>query len=301
MFGGMDHADFTDVLRAGRFRREGETIAIEVKNLGDVIVRSGRITVCDPLAPSVVMDLAREVPKGKHPVEVAIAKMGKDQRVALGCVRFAKGKAVRWEMATARGQSAKKLAPGEFYGYGVDAGTGCFVDTKAAKMLDEEEVGEAILAGLGKTRVYTWAWTNVKLGDANVVAFSSGYGDGFYGSYWGFDAKGALVALVTDFGLMTEPIEEKLVFPRIGPFTHPKLKSAGVALTKVRGKDLGFKVRGDANVMLVTSKGKFIPASTERKYTERDQTIVFTPKKPPVDVQLAVTVTLGFRPCARVK
>lgn len=297
----MDHADFSDVLRGGRFRREGETITIDVKKLGDVIVRSGRLTVCDPLAPSVVLDLARDVPKGAHPVVVAIAKMGKDQRVALGCVRFSKSSAVKWEMATAKGQNPKKLAPGEFYGYGVDAGTGCFVDTKASKELEEEEIGDAILAMLGKTRVYTWAWANMKLGDANVVAFSSGYGDGFYASYWGFDAKGAFVALVTDFGLMTEPIEETIVFPTSGPFTNPKMKSAGVAITKAKGKDLGFRVRGDARVALVTSKGKPIHASAERKYTERDQTIVFTPKKPTKDARLAATITLGFRPCARVK
>jgi len=296
----MDHADFTDVLRGGRFRREGETITIETKQLGDLIVRSGRITVCDPLAPSVVMSLAREVPNGEHPVEVAIAKMGKDQRVALGCVRFSKARPARWEIATAKGQNAKKLAPGEFYGYGVDAGTGCFVDTKSFDALEEEEAGEAIFGGLEKTRVYTWAWTNLKLGSANVVCFSSGYGDGFYASYWGFDAKGALVALVTDFGLMTEAIEETLIFPAKGPFAHPKMKPAGVTITKLKS-DLGVRVRGDANVRLVTKAGKPIPASSERKYRSNEFAITFTPKKPAKDPHFAVTITLGFEPCPRVK
>jgi hypothetical protein len=286
----MDHADFTDVLRGGRFRRENETITIEVKKLGNVIVRR-----------SVIIDLARPVPKGEHRVEVAIAKLGKDQRVALGCVRFTKAQPVKWEMATAKGQSLKKLAPGEFYGYGVDAGTGCFIDTKAYDALEEEETGEAIFAGLEKTRVYTWAWANVKLGAANVVAFSSGYGDGFYGSYWGFDAKGALVALVTDFGLMTEPIEETFVFPHAGPFTHPKLESAGVVVTKLKGKSLGLRVRGDAHVSLVTKAGKIIPASRDANFSERDFTIAFTPKKKPADPHFAVAITLGFKPCTRVK
>jgi hypothetical protein len=300
MVGGMDHADFSDALRGGRFRREDETIAIEVKRLGNVIVRSGRITVCDPLAPSVILDLARPVPVGEHPVEVAIAKLGKDQRVALGCVRFAKRSAVKWEMATAKGQNAKKLAPGEFYGYGVDAGTGCFIDTKAFDSLEGEETGDAIFDGLEKTRVNTWAWANVKLGNANVVAFSSGYGDGFYASYWGFDAKGALVALVTDFGLLTEPIEEKLFFPTTGPFKHATMKSAGVSITKLAGKAFGFRMRGDASVALATSDGKPVPASAQHTYTDRDRTVVFKPKKKK-DLQLAVTVTLGFKPLARVK
>ena len=297
----MTHADFSDVLRGGRFRCDGEAITIEVKKLGDLIVRSGRVTVCDPLAPSVVLDLARTVPKGKHPVEVAVAKIGKDQRVALGCVRFGKGKPVRWEMATARGQNAKKLGPDEFFGYGVDAGTGCFVDTKAMKRLESEETGEAIFEALEKTRVYTWAWANVALGDANVVAFSSGFGDGFYGSYWGLGAKDEVIALVTDFGLMTEPIEEKLVFPLAGPFKHPKLKEAGVTFTAVKGKRLAYRLRGEGHVSLATAKGKLVPSDADRSYTDRDQTVRFKPKKPPADLHVAVTITLGFKPATRVK
>jgi hypothetical protein len=37
-----------------------------------------------------------------------------------------------------------------------------------------------------------------------VIVFQSGYGDGFYASYWGFDAEGQLVCLVTDFDLFYE-------------------------------------------------------------------------------------------------
>lgn len=36
----------------------------------------------------------------------------------------------------------------------------------------------------------------------NVMIFSSGYGDGFYASYWGFDDTGSPVALVTDFRVL---------------------------------------------------------------------------------------------------
>ena len=31
------------------------------------------------------------------------------------------------------------------------------------------------------------------------MAFTSGYGDGSYGSYWGFDDNDEVVCLVTDF------------------------------------------------------------------------------------------------------
>ena len=47
-------------------------------------------------------------------------------------------------------------------------------------------------------------WANVQVSDrtqANIVAFSSGCGDGAYASYWGYDSTGNLVSLVTDFSL----------------------------------------------------------------------------------------------------
>ncbi len=37
---------------------------------------------------------------------------------------------------------------------------------------------------------------------ANVVAFASGFGDGAYPSYAGFDRDGRIVAVLTDFGIL---------------------------------------------------------------------------------------------------
>nr|MCU0910302.1 DUF4241 domain-containing protein [Paracoccaceae bacterium] len=36
----------------------------------------------------------------------------------------------------------------------------------------------------------------------SMAVFSSGWGDGWYASYWGFDQSGCLCALVTDFGVL---------------------------------------------------------------------------------------------------
>jgi hypothetical protein len=36
----------------------------------------------------------------------------------------------------------------------------------------------------------------------NLIAFSSGYGDGRYGSYAGFNCEGDIVAVVTDFNVL---------------------------------------------------------------------------------------------------
>lgn len=49
-------------------------------------------------------------------------------------------------------------------------------------------------------------WANIQVSGstpANVIAFSAGYGDGAYASYWGYDAAGNLVSLFTDFALFS--------------------------------------------------------------------------------------------------
>ncbi|WP_277949839.1 DUF4241 domain-containing protein [Priestia endophytica] len=48
-------------------------------------------------------------------------------------------------------------------------------------------------------------WGNLILDEEhnlNALVFSSGYGDGFYASYWGIDEKGHVVSLVTDFNIL---------------------------------------------------------------------------------------------------
>jgi uncharacterized protein DUF4241 len=37
---------------------------------------------------------------------------------------------------------------------------------------------------------------------ANILLFTSGWGDGAYPSYWGYAADDALVCLLTDFGVV---------------------------------------------------------------------------------------------------
>jgi len=59
--------------------------------------------------------------------------------------------------------------------------------------------------------VNTWSYAVIALSDdppANFAAFSTGYGDGFYGSYFGFGSNASPVCLVTDFGLIYDKQHE---------------------------------------------------------------------------------------------
>ncbi len=117
---------------------------------------------------------------------------------------------MRFEMALLAGQDTAELSEDGFYGYGVDSGTGGFMDEQTflrlTEGLEEWEGGifSALDDALEKSYVDTYSAANVRLPDSeyNVAAFSSGWGDGGYPSYWGFDAEGQLCCLMTDFCIL---------------------------------------------------------------------------------------------------
>ena len=84
------------------------------------------------------------------------------------------------------------------------------MDLAAAQRLerdfrDDERNIERLIEAMQRTYVPTWDWALVTLEEntgLNCVIFSSGIGDGFYASYWGFDEAGQAACLMTDFGLL---------------------------------------------------------------------------------------------------
>lgn len=188
----------------------GESASLSLHPLGQLVMPTGQLFACDPfLVSSEEGPFTRTVPPGRYPVLVNVARMQSgDERVAYAIVRVADPPPVRWELALLPAHDPSELGDDEFFGYGVDSGTGCFMDASAAERLAERaaEIGDNqdLEDQMVKTYVHTWAWVDYVL-DAdtgvNVIAFSSGWGDGMYPSYWGLDEAGAIVCLVTDFGV----------------------------------------------------------------------------------------------------
>ncbi|NJM28090.1 MAG: DUF4241 domain-containing protein, partial [Pseudanabaena sp. RU_4_16] len=55
------------------------------------------------------------------------------------------------------------------------------------------------------------SWADIQISKkilVNVITFSSGWGDGGYASYWGYDATEKITSLVTDFGLFSDDSSE---------------------------------------------------------------------------------------------
>ncbi len=193
---------------------------LERREIGELLLPTGKIVANDPLVFWQTEPFTRTVPPGKYPVSIFIAhfrhKAGEaDERIAYALVMFKSDTPANWEMALLEGQDVTTLEPGYFFGYGVDAGTGSFMDEAAAQLIKQKISGlpfddseklyaEPLMAALDATYRHTHSYANYEIDPAsglNVVAFSSGWGDGSYPSYWGLDTGGELICLLTDFHL----------------------------------------------------------------------------------------------------
>jgi hypothetical protein len=291
------HSAFATAFAAGtRFTDEGKTIEMSTRVLGTLDVPSGRLVACDPFTTEFAPPspgFARTAPTGVFPVEVAIARFENgDQRIACARVRFASPdeRAVKWEPAFGEGQGP--FEDGSLPGYGVDAGTGCFFDCAAVGDVGETDPDEWLVA-FQANQVDTWSWHVTAPEKASVILFSSGFGDGIYTSYWGFDASGAIVELVTDFevliGATWERFEIPLPLPR-GAFDHPLLKQYAVTLRVPFFSRNSAKVGGKAFAKVELTDGT--PVEMVWKLSSRH----YSWKNAAPGAKLIVSVMTGTKP-----
>ena len=206
---------------------QSSEVVLRHRAIGDLLLPSGQLVACDPFVTPEALPFNLGLPRGAFPVVLSVAEISTDQRVAFATVCFSQASPVKWEMMATGSDDPSQLQPGEMFGYGVDSGTGCFMDPLAGKALaqkmqaphrslwqtvkglvrrrkKEKEFYEILMAEMDKTYRHTWSWLNMSFGDANLVAFSSGDGDGLYATYAGFDSRGEVAVVVTDFMVLEE-------------------------------------------------------------------------------------------------
>ncbi|MFD3633480.1 DUF4241 domain-containing protein [Streptomyces sp. NPDC058664] len=187
---------------------DGKSAAFTVTDLGALTLPTGRLVACDPIVHLGNDDERPEpftvtVPPGSYPVQTVVTDVEHPfphRVIAAARLVIRDAPVVRWEPALVPGQDPADLADGEFFGYGVDAGVGCFHDASAHHSFpgteDEEGVVWETMDGspAGPTAFL------VEGEDGHTVAvFDSGWGDGCYPTWIGRDADGEAVCFVTDF------------------------------------------------------------------------------------------------------
>lgn len=182
-----------------------EAIDLAVVTLGAIDIFTGRMAAADGLEP-VGGVLKQAVPSGHYPVQLVIARFTDEtERVAFAQVKFADRPASAWSNALFE-DDAEPPGEGELSGYEVNSDFGSLFDARALQSWRGEVSREERLRGLeavlrsNQRPGWTWARVVTSLGSGYVV--SAGLGEGFYGSYWGTDAGGIVVSLVTDFDLL---------------------------------------------------------------------------------------------------
>ena len=203
--------------------KEFNNIKLDVLDIGEVNLTSGKIIACDPLAYLYEDDASpfiQTVKPNKYKVSLLIIE--DEERIAMAKISFSDKKPARYELAVTGEEDLSEVEEGEFFGYPVDAGMGCFCDYDAAKKyfeyenkLEEESGGDfdnryddlfsdLLEDNAKKNPKYQseygdWLNWNIPESDLNIVLFTSGYGDGYYPSYFAYDENDNICALYTIF------------------------------------------------------------------------------------------------------
>lgn len=184
------------------------TARLRVVPVDDVILPSGSVTAADPFLPDAQPFEPRFDP-GRYPVDLLVATFGaRDERVAAARVTKPGSTPREWREARTATTATASTSPGFFFGYGVDSGNGSFFSPEAGAAMLDAGFADRMVAALNRGTNSSWDWADLVVDPgtgANVIAFSSGFGDGAYATYVGLDAAGRPVAFLTDFAILDRP------------------------------------------------------------------------------------------------
>ncbi|MBX3289646.1 MAG: DUF4241 domain-containing protein [Acidobacteria bacterium] len=191
---------------------------VKVVGIGEMDIHSGKVIACDPLVFFDAKPFSQNIIPGTYPVKLALIEVNGTRRNALAAIVFSEKPSVRWENAKPD-ETAQESEENEIFAYGVDSGTGSFLDSESGReflqLLEKDTpaaktLNDQILAELDKKRKTTgvdWAKVTVPGIKGSFFIFGSGEGDGAYASYFGFDESGNVTMLVTDFGIISSLVQ----------------------------------------------------------------------------------------------
>lgn len=199
------------------------TMGVDVLDIGAVHFPTGTIFACDPMVePEDASPFIQTIPVGTYPVKICVVPSKKyGDRYACAKVEVSGEKPIRYELGmTGKENLDEELGEGDYFGFGVDTGMGCVADiqTQAAlkiywdKRLEEDpdidfyndlfcDLLEENAKAHPKYQSSYGDWLNwmVPDTDCNLPIFASGWGDGSYPVYFGYDAAGEVCAVYVWF------------------------------------------------------------------------------------------------------
>ncbi|MDH6252168.1 hypothetical protein M2347_001895 [Chryseobacterium sp. H1D6B] len=192
---------------------------MEVMDIGNVSLPSGKIIVRDPL---VYLNAGEkpyfiEAPKGNFPVKIAVVKSEEwGDRYAVVKVQFTDEKPVIYREALIGIEEIVDMEEGEYFGFPVDAGLACITDAEVIPYFDQfltnenaDNIYDDYFAGIfaqsfkdnPKNQRDLGDWINWTIPNTSyqIPMFASGFGDGAYPVYFAYDADDNICGLYIQF------------------------------------------------------------------------------------------------------
>ena len=216
--------------------------------IGTVDLPSGQLCVGDPLAYMCVGEaspaMEKTVEPGSYPVELSFVRTAFDSvRICTSRVKLSDKPAVRYELAMADPETAAfKSSDGCFAAFPVDAGMMAFADRRTVesyiswcrKWHSENPEGNhyddyfAVLFAESCERLPAYQreggdfieWTVPGEG-GRIVMNASGFGDGLYQAFWGYDSEGELCELAVPLIDPADMEEQNLKYLEIWDGVEP--------------------------------------------------------------------------------
>ncbi len=184
----------------------GKATLTKIK-IGSLKLKSGNIIATDPILLYDDQPFNVKVKPGEYPVYVYVANFENDEkRTALSKIELSTEKPVKWVMALYEGESSNNLKNDEFLGFDVENGICAYMDESIMEELDmlfEDDLDEYedLISSSVKFSKKTFTYRNIPYGkkDCNIIAFTAGWKDGTFPSYFGYDKNNKPCCLVTDF------------------------------------------------------------------------------------------------------
>lgn len=196
---------------------------VDALDIGTVHFPTGTILACDPLIElEDTLPYIQTVPAGTYPVTICVVP-NEDYVNRYACVKvsISDKKPVRYEMGMVGNEDLdEEIEEDEFFGFFVDAGMGCIADIKTQEVFkkywaqrESEEEGidpyNDLFCDLLEENFKTnpkyqrdggdWLNWTVPGTDCNIPIFASGWGDGVYPCYFGYDAEGKVCGVYIRF------------------------------------------------------------------------------------------------------
>lgn len=199
---------------------------LEIIDIGPTSIPTGQILVRDPLCYLGHIEeqpYFQTAPVGTYSTEICVVKPDEDgdcARYAAVRLRFSDVPAVRFEEALIGHEDISGMEDGEFFGFNVDAGLACICDKQAHQAfcdfasrwhkehpdgnLYDDYFAALFAKSFRENPQYQREggdWVNWRIPDTeyHVPLFQSGFGDGAYPVYWGYDQAGEICQIVVQF------------------------------------------------------------------------------------------------------